>query len=34
MKDTLPAAIIGVIIGYMIHQHWAQLEWFFRFFIG
>ena len=34
MKDTALAAVIGVIIGYMIHQCWPQLEWLVRCLAG
>ncbi len=35
MRDeALPAAVIGVIIGYMIHLHWPQIEWIVRLLVG
>jgi hypothetical protein len=30
MKHTTAAVLLGVLIGYLAHGHWAELEWFFR----
>jgi hypothetical protein len=27
MNDTASAALIGAIAGYLIHQHWPEIEW-------
>jgi hypothetical protein len=34
MKDTVPAAVLGVIVGYIIHSYWPQIEWFARLLVG
>lgn len=34
MKDAVPAAVIGVVIGYMIHLHWPEIEWILRVLVG
>ena len=34
MKDAVPAAVIGVAIGYMIHLHWPEIEWIVRVLVG
>ena len=34
MKDAVPAAVIGVVIGYMIHLHWPEIEWIVRVLVG
>ncbi len=34
MKDTASAVVIGMIIGYMIHQYWPQLSWLWRLLAG
>jgi hypothetical protein len=34
MKDTATAAVLGLIAGYIIHQHWSQLEWLLRLLTG
>ncbi len=34
MKDTATAAVLGLIAGYIIHQHWPQLAWLLRLLIG
>jgi hypothetical protein len=34
MKDTVPAVVLGVIVGYMIHNYWPQIEWLARLLVG
>jgi hypothetical protein len=34
MKDTATAAVLGLIIGYMIRQYWSQLESLLRLLTG
>jgi hypothetical protein len=34
MTDTLPAAVIGAIAGYLIARHAAELEWILHTVIG
>jgi len=34
MKDTATAAVLGLIVGYMIRQYWSQLESLLRLLTG
>lgn len=34
MKDTATAAVLGLIVGYIIRQYWPQLEWLLRLLTG
>ncbi len=34
MQDTVSAAVIGAIVGYMIHAYWPQLQWLLRLLVG
>ena len=30
MNESASAALMGAIVGYLIHQHWPEIEWIFR----
>jgi len=34
MTDTLSAAVIGTIVGYLIARHSPEIEWFLHLLIG
>jgi hypothetical protein len=34
MSDTLPAAVIGAIVGYLIAQHSPEIEWILHALFG
>jgi hypothetical protein len=34
MSDTLSAAVIGAIAGYLIARHCAEIEWILHILIG
>jgi hypothetical protein len=34
MKDTLSAAVIGAIVGYLAHRYWPEIEWILRILSG
>ena len=34
MKDTAPAALMGAIVGYLIHRHWPEIDWLVRILTG
>jgi hypothetical protein len=34
MKDTATAALMGAIVGYVIHWHWPEIEWMVHILIG
>jgi hypothetical protein len=34
MSDTLSAAVIGAIVGYVIAQHCPEIEWILHTLIG
>jgi hypothetical protein len=34
MSDTLSAAMIGAIAGYLISRHGSEIEWILRTLIG
>ena len=34
MTDTLSAAVIGAIVGYLIARHYPEIEWFLHILIG
>ena len=32
MKDASTAALIGAVIGYLVHGQWPAIEWLVRLF--
>ena len=34
MKDTLSAAVIGAIAGYLVHRHWPEIDCILRILSG
>jgi hypothetical protein len=34
MKDTLSAAVIGAIVGYLAHRYWPEIDWILRILSG
>ena len=34
MKDTLSAAVIGAIAGYLAHRHWPEIDCILRILSG
>jgi hypothetical protein len=34
MKDTATAALMGAIVGYLIHRHWPEIEWMVHILTG
>jgi hypothetical protein len=34
MKDTLSAAVIGAIAGYLAHRHWPEIDWILHILSG
>jgi hypothetical protein len=34
MKDTATAALMGAIVGYLIHRHWPEIDRLVRILTG
>jgi hypothetical protein len=33
-SGAMMAAMVGVVVGYLVHRHWPEIDWFFRILMG